>query len=120
MKNICLGDNLGEALSNAAECLKGYIVAAAKEHEKLPEPSPLEKAKKLAEENCRKFGIQITEGTFYQAVPVPEKVEKPVQISVSIQPSILKMIDATAKANGFTRSGFLATAPRRYAQEFMA
>ena len=114
------GENLGEALANASECLKGHIDAAAKEHETLPEPSPLEKAKKLAEKNCKKLGIQITAGTFYQAVPVPETVEKPVQISVSIQPSILKVIDATAKANGFTRSGFLATAARRYAQELMA
>lgn len=111
------GDNLSDAIASAEECLLSYVKAEEKQGGELPEPSPMKEAKRLAEKNCEELEIEITDGTFYQAIPVRITSEKPVQIAVSILPSLLREIDESAKPNGYTRSGFLAAAAKRYLEE---
>lgn len=111
------GDDLSDAIASAEECLVSYVNAEEKQGVKLPEPSPMNEARHLAEKNCEELGIAISDGTFYQAVPVRITNEKPVQIAVSILPSLLREIDESAKPNGYTRSGFLAAAAKRYLSE---
>ena len=104
------GDTLAEALSNAQECLTSYLGACVIQGEDLPEASPLKEAQKKAEAE----GASIPEGTFYQAVQAAPLNEKPIQVSISMLPSLVSTVDNAAKRAGMTRSGFLAAAARAY------
>lgn len=111
------GDSLPEALSNARECLTGYLKACAKQGEDIPTPSSAAEVQRKAEAHCRELQIDIPEGTFYQAVQSDTLDEKPIQVSVSMLPSLVNAIDRAARQTGMTRSGFLAVAAKKYAQE---
>lgn len=111
------GDSLPEALDNARECLTGYLKACKKRNEDMPSPSSAAEVQKKAEINCRNLEIDIPEGTFYQAVQADVLDEKPIQVSVSMLPSVVTLVDRAARLAGMTRSGFLATAAKKYAQE---
>lgn len=111
------GDSLPEALANARECLTGYLKACEKQGEDIPSPSSAAEVQRKAEANCRKLEIDIPEGTFYQAVQPDTLDEKPIQVSVSMLPSLVSTIDRAAKVTGMTRSGFLAVAAKKYAHE---
>lgn len=114
------GESLPEALFNARECLTSYLEASVALNEAIPEPSPVEVAQEKAEEECRELGIAIPDGTFYQAVQSDPLDEKPIQVSVSMLPSLVQAVDNAAREAGMTRSGFLAYAARRCAQEMAA
>ncbi len=109
------GDTLAEALANAAECLSGYIQKIGGDG--LPAPSGYTEARYKAETRCQELGMAIPVGTFYQAVPAAPANEKPVQIAVSMLPSLVHVIDSAARENGMTRSGLLALAARKFIQE---
>ena len=72
---------------------------------------------KKAEAQCRDMGLDIVEGTFYQAVQSGPLDEKPIQLSISMLPSLVREIDEAAREAGLSRSGFLAVAARKYASE---
>ncbi|WP_165071018.1 type II toxin-antitoxin system HicB family antitoxin [Desulfovibrio sp. ZJ200] len=108
------GDSLSQALSNARECLTGYLKACGKEGEDIPAPSSAAEVQRKAEAGCRELEIDIPEGTFYQAVEAGALDEKPIQVSVSMLPSLVNSIDRKAKEEGMTRSGLLAAAAKEY------
>lgn len=109
------GDSLAEALSNAKECLTSYLEVSVKDKEEIPSPSALADVQKKAEKSCNELEINIPEGTFYQAVQSDPLDEKPVQVSISMLPSTIQIVDNAAKEVGMTRSGFLAFAAKRCA-----
>lgn len=111
------GDNLSDALVQAKDCLTGYLNTCAKLGEEIAPPSSLEEAQRKAEAYCKEMGLDILEGTFYQAVQPGPLGEKPVQLSISMLPSLVRDIDNAAKEAGLTRSGFLAAAAKKYASE---
>lgn len=111
------GDNLSDALAQAKDCLTGYLNTCVKLGEEIAPPSPLEEAQKKAEAYCKDMGLDIVDGTFYQAVQSGPLDEKPMQLSISMLPSLVREIDDAAKEAGLTRSGFLAVAARKYASE---
>lgn len=111
------GDNLSDALAQAKDCLTGYLKTCAKLGEEIAPPSTLEEVQTKAEAYCKEMGLDILDGTFYQAVEAGPLDEKPVQLSISMLPSLVQAIDNAAKEAGLTRSGFLAVAARKYASE---
>lgn len=114
------GDSLSEALANAKECLTGYLEVSVREKEEIPAPSALADVQKRAEQSCRELAINIPDGTFYQAVQADTLDEKPVQISISMLPSTIQIVDNAAREIGMTRSGFLAFAAKKYAVDMAA
>lgn len=111
------GDNLPDALAQAKDCLTGYLNTCAKLGEEVAPPSSLEEAKKKAEAYCKEMGLDILDGAFYQAIQPGPLGEKPIQLSISMLPSLVRTIDAAAKTAGLTRSGFLSAAAKKYASE---
>ncbi len=114
------GDSLPEALANAKECLTSYLEVSVKEKEEISAPSTLAGVRKKAEQSCEELDINIPDETFYQAVQADALDEKPMQLSISMLPSLVRVIDDAAKESGLTRSGFLAVAARKYASELGA
>lgn len=114
--NTC-GDNLSEALAQAKDCLTGYLKTCQKLGEEIAPPSPLEEVQKKAEAYNKELEMPAPEGSFFQAIQSGPLDEKPIQLSISMLPSLVREIDEAAKEAGLTRSGFFAVAARKYASE---
>lgn len=114
------GDDLAESLANAKDCLTSYLSTCLKLGEEIAPPSPLEEAQKKALAYNKELGMPEIEGIFYQAVQPGPLDEKPMQLSISMVPSLVRAIDVAAKGLGMTRSGFLAMAARKCAVETSA
>lgn len=97
------GDTVAEAATNAAEALGGHLRLMVRDGDPLPEPGGIDQwpADPEVIEACR--------------VLVPVNVDIPgraVRVAVTIEENLLARIDSAAKAEGATRSGFLAIAAR--------
>lgn len=107
------GNNFAEAFSMAQEALEGFLDVLREEGDPIPAASGLEEAKAKAEAEAREDGEELHPQAIAQAVPVPPQ-GAPVRINISLASHVLDRIDRVAKAEGLTRSGFLATAARHY------
>ena len=97
---ITAGSTLDEAKDMAVEAPDFYIEDMVADGETLPTPSTLETV--MADPHN-------TDAVAF-LVEISDTKEKAVRVNVTFPESILKKIDATAKARGMTRSGFLRDA----------
>jgi metal-responsive CopG/Arc/MetJ family transcriptional regulator len=52
----------------------------------------------------------------YQLIPAPNLDQTPVKVTISLPKAVLDAVDASARNNGMTRSGFLAKAAEGFQQ----
>ena len=116
---ITQGDTFAAAFAMAQEALEGFLDVSRQDGDPIPEPSGFEAARALALAEAEEDGETLPEGALFQAVPAPPQ-GAPVRINVSLAPHVLARIDRVAKAEGLTRSGFLATAARHYIHQIAA
>lgn len=111
--NTC-GDTLNESMAMAMEALTGYIETSLEDDETLPAPSDYETAKAKSLAHYNRLDLPPHEGTVYLLVPADPKMENFSRLNISLHPRLLAQIDSKAKADGMSRSGFLANAARHY------
>ena len=112
---ISHGQDLEEALVNAGEALSLHVWQMQRDGDSLPPSSSLENARLHEEYESQQTGDSFNPDTILQYVLVrPLKEKKPVQVTISIKPTILEQVDAAAKDLGVTRSGLIALATRDY------
>lgn len=99
---VSAGADLDEARAMGEEALALHIEGMIEDGEALPEPSSLEAVMHDPE---NRDGVAIL-------IPVDAKA-KAVRVNVTIPEDTLRQIDQFAEAQGYTRSGFLATAAKR-------
>jgi predicted RNase H-like HicB family nuclease len=97
------GSTLDEARDIAAEALALHLEGLAEDNEAVPEPSSLET---IMADAANRDGVAIL-------VAAPERVAKAVRIDITLPEDVLAAVDSYAEANGFTRSGFLASAAKK-------
>ncbi|EPR43124.1 putative protein family UPF0150 [Desulfovibrio sp. X2] len=114
---ITQGDTFTEAFAMAQEALEGFLDVMREDNDIIPEPSGFEEAMAKARAEAEEDGEPLAPGTIFQAVPVPPLDVPPVRFNVSMAPHVLYRIDRFAKAEGLTRSGFLANAARHYIKD---
>ena len=100
------GDNETEALALAIDALAGHILALRDLDRAVPPPSPLS-------------ALAVPHGAVTALVPGPLEDAPPVRVNVSINKALLREVDACAKREGMTRSGFLAAAARSLISDLM-
>jgi predicted RNase H-like HicB family nuclease len=100
---VSAGVDLDDARDMAAEALAFHLEGLAADGEPIPPPSSLETI--MADPDNRD-GVAIL-------VPAPETPVRAVRVNVTLPEDVLREIDAYAASNGFTRSGFLASAARK-------
>jgi predicted RNase H-like HicB family nuclease len=99
---ISVGADLDEARRMAEEALKFHVEGLQEDGEAVPEPSTLEA---IMAEAVNRDAVAVL-------VPLREPV-RTVRVNITLPEDALQAIDSYAAANGFTRSGFLATAARK-------
>lgn len=110
-------DNLDEAMDMAADVLSLILRKMVQDNQAIPAPSGLEIVRERTAQYLRHIGHQADGEIHYQLIPAPSLDMVPVKLSISLPRAVLDEIDAKAKANGFTRSGFLAQAAQAWRPE---
>ena len=111
------GDTLEEGVVMGADVLAIAVEEYAKARKPLPAPSSLEQIEAWAEEHRNDPGLVPGGRYLIQLFRAPSVDMTPVRVNISLPKSVLEEIDAKAAAAGYTRSGFLATAARRFVAE---
>jgi predicted RNase H-like HicB family nuclease len=102
---VTAGATLEEAHRMAEEALQGHIEVELEYGEELPDPTPLEKANKLAKKERGVLSIVSI------SVRIPGYA-KTKRINITIDEDLLKDIDAAAAKRGLSRSALLAQGAR--------
>lgn len=100
---ITAGDTPDEARAMAAEALAFHIEDFATHGEVMPEPSTLEQ---VMQDPNNRDGMAIL-------VDLPSAAPKSVRINITMPEDVLEEIDKHAKAQGLSRSAYLARAAKR-------
>ncbi len=93
------GDTEAEAMAMAMDALSGHIHTLQDLKREVPAPSSLS-------------DVEVPSGAHAALVPGPAEDTPPVRINISINKGLLRDVDACARREGMTRSGFLAAAAR--------
>ncbi|QLA16008.1 type II toxin-antitoxin system HicB family antitoxin [Desulfolutivibrio sulfoxidireducens] len=93
------GETESEAMAMAIDALGGHIATLRDLGRDVPQPTPLSR-------------LTVPQGLRVALVPGPIDGEPPVRINISINKGLLREVDACAKREGMTRSGFLASAAK--------
>jgi predicted RNase H-like HicB family nuclease len=96
------GDTLDEALSNSREAILLHLEALLDEQESFPAPSPIQQLQKRRE--FRGWTWAVVD------IDASELGDKAARINITLPQRILRAVDAHARKQGETRSGFLARA----------
>jgi hypothetical protein len=107
---------LEEAYVMASEVLALMLRDLAGDKKTLPEPSDLDKVREKTVEHLRTIDHRPAGDIMYQLIPAPNLDQTPVKVTISLPKAVLDAVDASAKNNGMTRSGFLARAAEEYQQ----
>lgn len=110
---VTQGNTFAEAFAMAQEALEGFLDILRQDGDSIPEPSGFEAARAKAVAEAEEDGETLSPEAILQAVPAPSQ-GAPVRVNVSLAPHVLARIDRVAKAEGMTRSGFMASAARHY------
>lgn len=100
---ITAGATLDEACDMAREALGLHIRGLQEDGETLPDARTMDKVK--AQDDAYSDTVQA-----FLVVEVSPLKKEPVRINATFDPDLLAAIDKAAKAQGTTRSGFLARA----------
>jgi predicted RNase H-like HicB family nuclease len=102
---ITAGDTIEEAMANAQEALGAHIAFMQADGDPIPEPSSAEAALTALDNEFGDFLVATT-------VRAPVK-GKSVRITMTMDNNLLREVDEHAKAQGYSRSAFVAEACRR-------
>jgi predicted RNase H-like HicB family nuclease len=102
-----MGKTIDELLVNAREAFALWTDDAVADGEKIPEARTIEAVKRDKE-----VKEALAEGALLAFVPLIRETGRPVKANLSLDQGLLDAIDAAAKAQGLTRSAFLASAAR--------
>jgi predicted RNase H-like HicB family nuclease len=94
------GDTMDEAMKNAGEAIYAWIEAALDAGEEIPKPSSLESVRLNPEYEEWAFGIIDVDAAALDSTPE--------RVNIILPRRILRLLDAKAKSNGESRSGFIA------------
>jgi predicted RNase H-like HicB family nuclease len=96
------GDTLDDALTNSREAILLHLEGLLDDGQPFPAPTPIELLRK--KRNYRGWTWAVVD------VDASELGDKAARINITLPQRILRAIDAHAKTQGETRSGFLARA----------
>ena len=96
------GDTLDDALTNSREAILLHLEGLLDDGQPFPAPTPIELLRK--KRNYRGWTWAVVD------VDASELGDKAARINITLPQRILRAIDAHAKKQGETRSGFLARA----------
>ena len=100
------GEDLGEAIENAADALAGHVAVARDFGDALPGPSTLEEIR-TDRAWCTEHGI--TWGAAMAApISVRPPIGKPERVTISLDSNVLRAIDGYAAKRNLTRSAALS------------
>lgn len=94
------GDTMDEAMKNAGEAIYAWIEAALDAGEEIPRPSSLESVREDPEYEGWAFGIIDVDAAALDSTPE--------RVNIILPRRVLRLLDAKAKSNGESRSGFIA------------
>ncbi len=98
------GKSLDDARVMAEEALAFHIEGLVADGEAIPEPSGLEE---VMDDPGNRDGVAIL-------VAAKTEARKSVRVNVTLPEDMLEQIDRFAAAHGFTRSGFIAQATKKF------
>jgi predicted RNase H-like HicB family nuclease len=101
---VTAGRDLDEARAMAEEALVFHIEGLVEDGEPVPEPSSLE-AVMADPENKDAVAI---------LVAVKTQIAKSVRVNITLPEDVLQQIDKHAESHGYTRSGFLTQAAKKF------
>ena len=104
------GHTLGECVEYGEDIFREMVLELVENKKAVPAPSGLEKVREMVKALRNEANLPYPENTVYQLFPSPVTDDVPVRVTISLSKSLLEEVDRTAKAAGFTRSGFLAHA----------
>lgn len=96
------GDTLDDALTNAQEAILLHLEGLLDEGQPVPEPSDIERLRRKRE--FRNWTWAVVD------VDLSQLGDKAARINITLPQRILRAVDAHARRQGETRSGFLARA----------
>lgn len=108
------GDDLQEGMEMAADALAITAEEYAKARRPLPEPSSLDVIRTQAGEALRESGVRPAGEIIYPLVAAPDLDMTTVKVNISLPKHALATLDAKAKMQGMTRSGFIVRAVQAY------
>jgi predicted RNase H-like HicB family nuclease len=94
------GDTMDEAMKNAAQAIYAWIEAALDAGDEIPKPSSLESLRNNAAYEGWAFGIVDVDPAALDTTPE--------RVNIILPRRILRLLDAKAKTNGESRSGYIA------------
>lgn len=100
---VTAGATLEEARQEAAEALALHIEGMIEDGEALPAPSPLDA---VMADRANRDAVAFL-------VAAPARHARAVRVNITLPEDVLAEVDAAAKAQGLTRSAYLARAARR-------
>ncbi|MDE0941874.1 MAG: type II toxin-antitoxin system HicB family antitoxin [Alphaproteobacteria bacterium] len=102
---VSAGDTIEEAITNAHEALSAHIAFMQSDNDLIPAPTSTEDALAAMDNEF---------GDFLLATMVRAPVKgKAVRITMTMDNNLLREVDTHAKAQGYSRSAFMAEACRR-------
>ena len=94
------GDTMDEAMKNAEEAIYGWIEVTLDAGEDIPKPSSLESLRRDPAYKGWAFGVINVDAAALDSTPE--------RVNIILPRRILRLLDAKAKSNGESRSGFIA------------
>lgn len=107
---VSAGKTMKAAVENAHEALAMHTALMAKDGDRLPDPTPIEKITANPD----------NEGAVPFLVSVSSPKPKALKINITIPENVMDEIDAITWKTGESRSGFLTQAAREYLNKFTA
>ena len=102
---ISAGDTIEEAVANAHEALHGHIEGMQDDNDPIPAPMSADSAYALLDREPDEFAMMIS-------ISVPVK-SRAVRVTMTMDNNLLREVDEHARAQGYSRSAFMAEACRR-------
>jgi predicted RNase H-like HicB family nuclease len=104
---VSAGSTLEEAQGMAREALIFHVEGLLEDGEALPRPSPLDE---VMADSAHRDAVAIL-------VPLPEDLARSVRVNITLPEPTLRRIDTFARAQGSSRSAFLAAAALKVISE---
>ena len=97
-----MGKSVDAALTNAAEAMRDWVLAAEEDGEKIPAAREVEKVRK-----DKDVAAALKAGATLASVPLVRATGRPIKANLSIDSGILAAIDEEANRRKLTRSAFV-------------
>jgi predicted RNase H-like HicB family nuclease len=94
------GDTMDEAVTNAGEAIYAWIEAALDAGDEIPKPSSLESVRREPGFEGWAFGVIDVDAAALDSTPE--------RVNIILPRRVLRLLDAKAKSNGESRSGYIA------------